>query len=160
MEQRKSQITWRESTVTIRAYRSSDLVPIVQLWYDTWHQTFPHLKHPHPYSVWKKRFQDELVQSGSIWLAEMSTKIVGFIVVLPEQQMIDQFFVDMNYQSQGIGAMLLQQAKLICPQGLSLYTLQENRRARSFYERHGFQPGHCSVNTFNLQPNIEYHWTP
>lgn len=146
------------SNITIRAYQDSDLNEIVQLWYQTWHQTFPHLKHPHPYSVWKERFQAELASSGSIWLAELQTRIVGFIAILPAQQFIDQLFVDVNYQSQGIGAALLNQAKTICPQGLSLHTLQENVRARSFYERHGFKPGKLSVNAFNRQPNIEYIW--
>lgn len=142
----------------IRVYRSSDFDAIVALWYRTWHQTFPHLQHPYPYSAWEARFREELVVQGAIWVAEIENQIVGFIVMFVDQQWIDQLFVDAQYQSQGIGAALLDQAKAICPQGLTLCTLQENLRARSFYERQGFKPGKKSVNPFNHQPKIEYHW--
>lgn len=142
----------------IRAYRSTDLEAVVALWYRTWHQTFPLLQHPQSYSVWEERFRDELAIHGSIWIAEVEGVIAGFIVVRVDQQWVDQLFVDANYQSRGIGAALLNHAKALCPHGLTLYTLQENSRARSFYERHGFKAGKRSVNPFNHQPNVEYRW--
>ncbi|MBW4444634.1 MAG: GNAT family N-acetyltransferase [Plectolyngbya sp. WJT66-NPBG17] len=157
MEQKKSTV---HRGVTIRAYRSSDLATLVALWYHTWHQTFPYLQHPYPFSAWEEQFREHLAIHGIVWLAEVEGNIAGFIIVIPNRQRVDQLFVDAQHQSQGIGALLLDRAKAICPQGLTLCTLQENIRARSFYERHGFKAGKQSVNPFNQQPNIEYRWTP
>lgn len=149
----------QQTDITIRSHRSSDLDTIVALWYRTWHQTFPHLQHPHSYAAWEERFREDLAVNGLIWIAEVENKMVGFVIVIVDRQWIDQLFVDVDYQSQGIGAVLLNQAKAICPKKLTLSTLQENTRARSFYERHGFKPGKTSINPFNQQPNIEYCWT-
>ncbi|MGI0491414.1 GNAT family N-acetyltransferase [Alkalinema pantanalense CENA528] len=87
-------------------------------------------------------------------------RIVGFVAVVLETQFVDQLFVDSRYHDRGIGSALLNQAKQLCPQGLTLDTLQINLKARKFYERHGFKPGQFSVNAFNGQPNVKYHWQP
>ncbi|WP_375497013.1 GNAT family N-acetyltransferase [uncultured Nostoc sp.] len=146
--------------VTIRPYQLNDLEDIVRLWYRTWHETFSPIKHPQPYSLWKARFCDDLAVHGDIWLAEVENQIVGFVVVLKEEQWLSQLFVDATYQNQGIGSVLLAQAKAICPQGLKLHTLQANMQACKFYERHGFKFSKLSTNKINGQPNVEYYWLP
>jgi ribosomal protein S18 acetylase RimI-like enzyme len=144
----------------IRPYQPEDLEAVVDLWYRTWHQTFPHLQHPQPYPVWKAKFQTQLAVQGSIWVAEIDDRIVGFAAILLAEQSLDQLFVDTRYHNRGIGSALLNQAKQLCPQGLTLYTLQANTKACTFYQRHGFQRGKLSVNAFNGQPNVEYRWQP
>lgn len=145
--------------VKIRSYQLENLENIVQLWYATWHKTFPHLQHPQTYAGWKERF-DQLVEDGEIFVAEVENKIAGFAIVLTKEQCLSQLFVDENYQNLGIGSALLNQAKILCPQGLKLYTLQENLKARAFYEKHGFKIKRFSINEFNYQPNVEYYWIP
>lgn len=153
-------LNFLKPTLTIRPYQSSDLEAIVNLWYHTWHETFPHLSHPHPYSVWRTRFQAHLAVQATVWLAEVDNSIVGFIAILLSERSIDQLFVHPQYHDRGIGSALLNQAKQLCPQGLTLYTLQVNAKACAFYERHGFKRGRLSVNKFNGQPNVEYRWHP
>ena len=145
---------------TIRAYNPSDIDDVVKLWWKTWHQTFPEIKHPQSYSLWKTRFENDLTVRGSIWVAEIENKIVGFMVVMEEEQELNQLFVDSDYQNQGIGKAMLEKAKAICPQGLTLTTLQSNTKACLFYEKHGFKPCRLSTNKINAQPNIEYRWIP
>ena len=120
----------------IRAYNYSDLELIVNLWWKTWHQTFPQIKHPQPYSSWKNRFQDDLAVRGDIWVAEVEGYIAGFVVVVEEERELNQLFVDSDYQNQGVGKALLEQAKKISPQGLILTTLRSNTKACIFYENH------------------------
>jgi len=55
----------------IRPYQLDDLEDTVDLWYRTWHETFSHIKHPQPYSLWKARFRDDLAARGNVWLAEV-----------------------------------------------------------------------------------------
>ncbi len=144
--------------VTIRAYVPNDLENTVQLWYRTWHRTFPNLQHPQPYHTWKARFHDDLARRGEVWLAELENQIVGFVVVMKEEQEINQLFVDCVYQNQGIGSALVNKAKEICPQRLTLQTLQQNTKACKFYEKHGFNAGKLATNEINGQSNIQYYW--
>lgn len=146
--------------ISIRRYVETDLDVIVTLWYRTWTNTFPHLHHPQPFEQWKIRFQQDLAQRGSVWVAAAEEQIVGFIVVMESENILDQIFVNPDVQRIGIGTVLLNWAKTICPKGLSLSTLQENYSARKFYEKHGFIAGCLSVNPINGQPNIKYTWNP
>ena len=146
--------------LTIRSYKSSDIEAVVKLWWETWHNTFPQIKHPQPYPLWKARFENDLMVRGSIWVVEIAGCIVGFMVVMEEEKELNQLFVDSDYQNQGIGKALLEKAKEICPQGLWLTTLQSNTKACLFYEKHGLKAGKPSRNTINGQPNIEYRWMP
>ena len=79
---------------------------------------------------------------------------------MTKEQCLSQLFIDENYQGLGIGSGLINIAKRLCPQGLNLYTLQENIKARAFYEKHGFKVRTFSINEFNGQPNVEYFWIP
>lgn len=145
---------------SLHPYHPNDLEEVVQLWWRTWHQTFPDLQHPQPYTAWKVRFCNDIAVRGITWVAKLENQIVGFVVVVKEKGRLDQLFVDTAYQHQGIGSALLSKAKEICSQELTTDTLQRNIQARKFYERHGFRAGKLAVNKNNGQPNIEYHWSP
>jgi len=148
-------------TVRIRPLQENDIPHVVSLWYRTWHATFPALCHPDPISTWEQHFRDDLIRRGTIWVAEEEDgHIVGFLVVMVQDNYLDQLFVDPTSHSQGIGTVLLHKATELCPQGLSLHTLQQNVQARRFYERHGFVAGPHGVNPINGQPNVEYRWQP
>jgi putative acetyltransferase len=146
--------------LTIQPYQPYDLEPTVELWYRTRCQTFPHLQHPQPYSQWQQCFQAYASNSTNIIIAEIDNRILGFMVVkLPERE-LQQIFIDPNYQNQGIGSILVNKAKEICPQELKLTVLQQNQKACRFYEKHGFIAGKLSINKVNGQPCIEYSWFP
>ena len=148
------------SDVHLRPYAARDLDDVVNLWYHTWHVTFPDLQHPEPLPQWRRRFASELLPRGTIWVAEKTKRIIGFVVVFAAENYLDQIFVDPTCHGQGIGLLLLDKAKAICPNGLSLHTLKRNSQACVFYERHGFRAGEIDINPINGQPNIAYHWSP
>ncbi len=133
-----------------------DLDEVVALWHRSWTDAFPNLKHPHPFEQWKARFDHDYAKQDGLWVAVIQDQIVGFIVVI--DSVITQIFVDVDRQRAGIGTVLLNQAKKMYPNGLSLTTLAQNRQARLFYEKHGFAPGTAGINPINGQPNLEYHW--
>lgn len=149
----------------IRIYESQDLSKIVQLWYKTWNSSFPDIQHPQPYHLWEKRFRDEIICRGEVWVADIKNQVVGFIVVFRVDNSktrgeLNQIFVDPIFQNKSIGTALINKAKTICPHGLRLTTLQSNTKACSFYVKHGFVAGNTSTNKINGQPNIEYIWSP
>lgn len=149
-----------EDMITIRSYVEDDLDTVVALWYNSWSNTFPGLRHPQPFEAWKFRFKNDLAINNSVLVAEFQSQIVGFIVINEEKGTLEQIFVDVDVQRIGIGTALLSEAKIICPSGLSLTTLEQNVRARRFYEKHGFIAGKFGVNPVNKQTNIEYTWIP
>lgn len=147
-------------TIHLRLYDPNDLESVVQLWYRAWHHNFPDFLHPWPFEQWRERFQDKVAMNESIWIAENTGQIVGFLVLRESDGYLDQIFVAPEMQHQGVGTTLLNKAKQLSPGGLYLETLQRNTNARRFYEKHGFVPGHRDINPNNGQPNIEYRWAP
>jgi len=147
-------------TIHLRVYHPDDFEFAVQLWHQSWHHAFPGFRHPWTYAQWRERFQQKVLSHESIWVAESGGQIAGFFVLRESDGYLDQIFVALAMQQQGVGTLLLNKAKQLSPGGLSLDTLQSNTNARRFYERHGFLPGQTGINPNNGQPNIEYRWTP
>ena len=147
-------------TVHLRPYHPDDFESLVRLWYESWHHNFPNLQHPWTYLQWREHFQDRVTANASIWIAEGTGQLAGFIVLHENNGYLDQIFVSPAMQRQGVGTILLNKAKELSPDGIYLDTLQSNTKSRRFYEKHGFQPGRPGINHNSGQPNIEYRWLP
>jgi ribosomal protein S18 acetylase RimI-like enzyme len=76
---------------------------------------------------------------------EPDASIAGFIALT--DQHVDQLYVDPSRQRSGIGSSLLEQALKISPGRVTLHVFEENRSARAFYERYGFQERDRWMNT-------------
>jgi ribosomal protein S18 acetylase RimI-like enzyme len=130
------------------------------MWYHTWHENLPRLKHPHAVSQWETRFRDEILPRCRVWVIETDGLLAGFMALDIPRSHIDQLFIAMRFQRRGLGSLLLTLARRLCPTRLTLHTLVENSKAQRFYEKHGFRPMARGVNPINGQLNIEYAWTP
>jgi putative acetyltransferase len=60
----------------------------------------------------------------------------------------------------GVGARLLEAAKVLCPTGLTLRVNQENPRAVAFYRRAGFVVTAEGVNPGGRRPVFDMAWRP
>jgi putative acetyltransferase len=150
------------SQPTIRACRTADLDPLVELWYDTWHATFPDLRHHEPKDVWRRRFEQEIAIEEQVFVAELDGRIVAFLAVKDQGAglgYLHEIFVAPEHQQRGLGSRLMALAKELAPAGLSLHTLQRNAQAAAFYERHGFAVVSRGIGRVGL-PNAKYAWTP
>ncbi len=148
--------------MTIRLYRPADLDPVVDLWYDTWHATFPDLRHHEPKEEWRRRFEIEIAGEEKVYVAEVGGRIAGFLAVKDRgggQGYLHEIFVAPEFQRRGIGSTLMGLAKELAPAGLRLHTLQRNTQAAAFYERHGFTVVSTGIGRVGL-PNAQYAWTP
>ena len=102
----------------------------------------------------------EVGSSKETWVAEVGPVVVGMMVL--DGGELEQLYVHPDRWRQGIGGRLLTLAKERRPDGLALYTFQENAGARAFYERHGFVAvgfGDGSGNE-ERQPDVRYAWRP
>jgi GNAT superfamily N-acetyltransferase len=90
----------------VRPYGADDLDPIVDLWYDTWHATFPDLRHHEPKDEWRRRFAEEIVPTERIFVAELEGQLAGFLAVKDDGEQrayIHEIFVAPGFQRRGIG---------------------------------------------------------
>jgi ribosomal protein S18 acetylase RimI-like enzyme len=80
----------------------------------------------------------EVLRHYSVRPAIQDAGLVGFVAASRES--IAQLYVRIGFQHRGIGTRLIERAKARSGGQLWLYTFARNRRACSFYEKHGFVP--------------------
>lgn len=85
----------------------------------------------------RRYFRDVVLREGEVWVAVEGGEVVGLLALAGAH--VHQLHVEPRCQGRGIGAALLDRAKLRSPAGLTLFTHRRNARARAFYERHGFR---------------------
>lgn len=104
-------------------------------------------------------FRDVIAQECEVWLAESEGKIQGLLVL--RENLIDQLFVRLGAQRQGVGAVLLERARERFPDGLRAYTFQKNTPARAFFEKNGFEIVRAGISPPpENEPDLEYGWYP
>lgn len=101
-------------------------------------------------------FRNHLFNESEMWGA-FDVRLVGFIAFTGEW--IEQLYILPDWQGQGIGNALIGVAKGKCP-ALRLWTFQQNKPARRFYERNGFVPIEETDGLGNeaKAPDILYQW--
>lgn len=118
----------------IRAMQEADINKVADVWLNTNIKAHSFI----PAQYWKGNFElvkEQLLQA-EVYIYEDNQQIQGFIGLNGEY--IEGIFVSNEYQSQGIGARLLNYIKNKKDK-LSLSVYQKNSRAISFYHREGFE---------------------
>ena len=102
-------------------------------------------------------FRERLFATNEIWLAEDGEGAVGYIAFRPD--FIEHLFIQPETQNGGLGVRLLEKAREASAE-LSLWTFQQNLRARRFYERHGFTVVTETDGADNEEkmPDVLYRW--
>lgn len=145
----------------IKAFKLSDESRVVETWLRSGRDEYSYLPRflSLNYDFALEIFREHISSNCEIWVEESENVMRGFLAV--NETFIDRLYVNPSSQRAGVGEALINHAKSLSPQGLELYTHQQNRRARSFYEKHGFvavkfglSPPPESV------PDVEYHWRP
>ncbi len=145
----------------IHPMQEADLLPIVELWCATKQVAYPYLPLEQSYSFEDNFnfFRDHIFAECQIWLVEEAGSPLGFLAM--NGSFIDRLYILPEAQRRGIGTVLIQHAKALSPQGLELFTHQENVSARAFYEKHGFQAVRFGISPPpESAPDVEYHWRP
>lgn len=103
--------------------------------------------------------REVVIPAGDTWVAARNGGAVVGMMVLDGAQ-LDQLYIAPRWTGLGIGTRLVELAKRLRPDGLSLYTFQVNHGARRFYERHGFVPVDQTDGSRNeeRQPDVRYAW--
>lgn len=83
-------------------------------------------------------FSPELLDKRTIFVAEHERVIVGYLSLDREAAFVHALYLRPEARGHGVGKVMLNAAKKICPQGLELTIFEPNRRAFRFYVREGF----------------------
>ena len=119
-------------------YRPEYALEIVKLWRQSFqramglpeHNRFPELAgHLDAFT----RIEQDDIQ---LLMDTETSRIMAFMAL--STGWVDQLYVHVDRQGQGLGSSLLDLAKARYPEGLQLYTFQRNERAQAFYLAHGF----------------------
>jgi len=108
-------------------------------------------------TVWQQRFSKASQKPMFVLVAEANSMLVGFVCVFPDEDavfgsLLDNLHVLPALTGRGIGRMLLSDAakRLVTNGsfgGLYLWVIQQNERARRFYENAGARVVGLRVNT-------------
>jgi GNAT superfamily N-acetyltransferase len=91
------------------------------------------------------------------WTAWHDGHVAGYMLLSGED--LDHLYVLPASQGHGIGTALLNKAKTLSPDRLSLSTAQRNTKARTFYEAFGFVAvGFTDGDNEEHEPDVQYVW--
>jgi ribosomal protein S18 acetylase RimI-like enzyme len=143
---------------TARRAIAEDLPAIARIHRQAFFTAMPHMPVLHTPEEDLAFYNEVVFPSTEMWLIEQADAIVGFIAFRPGW--IDHCYLHPDHQRRGLGTQLLHIAQHSNP-ALQLWTFQCNLPARSFYERHGFQPARMTDGHANeeRQPDVLYTWT-
>lgn len=147
--------------LTIRRAEAGDLDPLVALWERSRRSAMPELEERIAYSHDENlaHFRDVIMRESRVWAALSGDVPIALLVM--NDSLIEQLYVDPSWQRRGVGQALLAQARAESPQGLSLHTHQANHMARAFYEKNGFAPVAFGRSPPpESEPDITYVWRP
>jgi len=125
-------------TIRLAAFDPAQLGAMSSLWVATWAATYPTIDFDRRRGWFVDRITAFAGAGVAIPLAFAGGELAGFVTVDPAGGWIDQMLVGLSHQGSGAGRALMDEAKRLSPNGLSLDVNADNARAIAFYRREGF----------------------
>ena len=145
------------SHFTLRPYRPSDEDAAIALWQTTWQQAYPSIDFAAREPWWRERWRGELVPNAAIIVAEQADVLVGFVTI-DANGYLDQLVVSPPHWGSALGNLLVDEAKRLSPDRITLLVNTDNDRAIRFYERNGFIHAGGDVNPTSGKPVLRMEW--
>lgn len=142
----------------IRRANASDAPEVAEVFIASQADALPFLAKLHTKDETRAFIRDQVFKTSDVWIAVERSRIVGMMALTGVH--IDHLYLRPGCYRRGVGTLLLNKAKELSPEKLTLYAFAVNKRARAFYERHGFEAieyGDGSANEAN-EPDILYEW--
>ncbi len=141
----------------LRPYRAEDQDAAIALWLETWQQAYPSIDFAARVTWWRERWQGELVPNAAIVVAEHADALVGFVTIDGEGY-LDQLVVAPDHWGSKLATALLDEAKRLSPEFITLLVNDDNTRAIQFYARCGFVHAGEDVNPTSGRPVLRMQW--
>ena len=141
----------------LRPYRSDDEDAAIALWQQTWQQAYPSIDFAARVNWWRERWRNELVPNAAIIVAEQAGALVGFVTI-DTSGYLDQLVVAPDHWGSELGNTLVNEAKRLSPDRITLLVNTDNIRAIRFYERNGFAQAGEDVNPTSGRAVLKMEW--
>jgi len=146
--------------VVIRRMGPGELGEVTDAWYRSLVGSLAYLRPEQLLSeeAYRGFFREVVVTTRDLWVAELGGRVAGVLALVGDE--IDRLYIAPEAQHRLVGTALLEHAKALHPNGLTLVTHQRNTVACRFYERHGFE-----VRKFGRspppegEPDVTYAWS-
>ena len=145
------------SPITLRPYRAEDEDAVIALWLATWQRAYPSIDFAARVPWWRERWRGELVPKAAIIVAEEAGTVVGFVTI-DDEAYLDQLVVAPNRWGSNVAGTLVDEAKRLSPDSITLLVNDDNARAIRFYERNGFVHAGKDVNPTSGRPVLKMVW--
>jgi putative acetyltransferase len=146
-------------TFSLRPYAAEDEDAAIALWQLTWQQAYPSIDFAARVPWWRERWRSELVRHAAIVVAEQDAALIGFVTI-DSTGYLDQLVVHPTHWGSPLATALVDEAKRLSPNGVTLLVNKDNARAIRFYERHGFVHAGEDVNPASRRPVLKMAWAP
>lgn len=149
-------------TPIIRGAQLHDAARIAHVIRSAKADAMPWLAVPHSAAEDEQWIVDILLPQHTVRLACDHRDLKRIIAVLATSPgWLDQLYVAPGEQDRGVGSQLVRIAQHEARGPLSLWTFRRNRRARAFYEKHGFvEVRRTPGDNEEREPDILYQWQP
>lgn len=146
--------------ILIRPARPADADGIAEVHLAARWAALPYLPELHTDDETRAWFAGGVLPTQTVRVAEFAERVVGFVAL--HGGSLEHLYVLPGEQGRGTGSRLLEQAKALSPNGLSLWTFQRNTRARTFYQHRGFIAVDFGDGSGNEEgePDVRYRWNP
>jgi putative acetyltransferase len=141
----------------LRPYRAEDEDAAIALWLETWRQAYPDIDFGARVAWWRERWQNDLVPNAAIIVTEQSGALTGFVTI-DRKGCLDQLVVAPAHWGSELGNALVDEAKRLSPDRITLLVNTDNTRAIRFYERNGFVQTGGDVNPTSGRPVLRMEW--
>ena len=148
---------WMTDVFHLRPYRTEDEDAAIALWQHTWQQTYPDIDFAARVAWWRERWCNELVPNATITVAEQAGALGGFVTI-DRKGYLDQLVVAPDHWGSKLAERLVNEAKRLSPDGITLLVNTDNARAIRFYERNGFVHAGGDVNPTSGKPVLKMEW--
>ena len=141
----------------LRPYRAEDEDTAIALWLETWQRAYPSIDFAARVNWWRERWRTELVPNAAIMVAQQDDALIGFVTI-DATGYLDQLVVGPAHWGSELADALVDEAKRISPDRITLLVNKDNARAIRFYERNGFVDAGEDVNPTSGRPVKKMAW--
>jgi putative acetyltransferase len=141
----------------LRPYRPEDEGAAIALWQQTWQRAYPEIDFAARVSWWRERWRSELVPNAAIIVAEQAGALIGFVTI-EASGYLDQLVVAPDHWGSELANTLVNEAKHLSPDRITLLVNTDNARAIRFYQRNGFVHAGDDVNPTSGRPVLRMEW--
>jgi putative acetyltransferase len=145
------------TSFTLRPYRPDDEDATIALWLKSWQQTYPTIDFAARVPWWRERWRSELVPNAAVIVAEEAGALAGFVTI-DTHAYLDQLVVAPEHWGSKLAEALVDEAKRLSPDSITLLVNDDNIRAIRFYERNGFVRAGEDVNPTSGRPVLKMTW--